>query len=431
MITIEKPFKEIIGDMVSLKARIHDEAQNIEDWLCYTTPIEYGEYLCDEICDAFVVAMLLPAVKTGQKIKVNAPISERLYHNIEHSVSTILQHVYVCDKRMAKAAIIKDPVIEINGRGDQLVTINYKGKAVATGCSLGVDSLSSYITYTSKSCPLSYRLTHLTYFNAGAMGFHDAEKAKMAYDKDLKMVQDFSKEVGLPLVCVESNVSKWYNKLFSFGQCAVMINMSVVLSMQKLFGKYYFASTFPLWEFRYDSVVMEYYETLLLPLLSTESTELIVANPEMTRVAKEQNILEYPLTQKYLYVCWKEIRANENPDSIYAEIKDNYRNCTRCDKCLRTLLAIDVMGHLEEYKSIFDIEYYKKVKDTYIAKVIAGRDINPFYGELYSLLREHNYKISKKAKLLVLPIRLSSKLSRLGQIGILKRIYYRILWKHN
>ena len=212
----------------------------------------------------------------------------------------------------------------------------------------------------------------MTYFNAGAMGYNNEAQAAKSYSKDLQMVKQFSEEVGLPLVCIESNVTKWYNKIFpSFGQCAVMINMSVVLSMQKLFGKYFFASTFPIWEFRFDKSIMEYYETLLLPLLSTESTELIVANPEMTRVAKEKMIFSNPIVQKYLYVCWKEIIANANPDTEYAKNIDSFLNCTSCDKCLRTLLAIDVMGYLEQYRQIFNMDYYYKVKDSYIARVIA------------------------------------------------------------
>lgn len=428
MITISYPQKELCGDKVCLKAFVSDSVQGINDEVCFSTTIEYGDYLCDEVGDAFLVGMLLAAIITKQKIKINAPISERLYHNIEHSVSTILNHVYVEDKNHSKVTEWCNGIVEM-GDGCPLVTKKYCGEGVATGCSLGVDSLSSYLTYTAYDCPNSYRLTHLTFFNAGAMGFHDEEKAKESYQKDLNMVRSFAKEVNLPLVCIESNITKWYNKLVNFGQCAVMINMSVVLSMQKLFSKYYFASSFPIWETRFDKGVMEYYESLLLPLLSTESTELIVANPEMTRVAKESFIFNNQLTQKYLYVCWKEIRANENPDSIYAKIKDDYLNCTRCDKCLRTLLAIDILGYIDQYRSLFDIDYYNKVKSSYIAKVIAGQNSNSFYKELYSLIQEHNYPLSVRIRFLAWLNRMTNPFRKLGNIKFLYSIYNRIMWK--
>lgn len=303
----------------------------------------------------------------------------------------------------------------------------YNGNGVATGCSLGVDSMASYLTYTAKDCPPKHRLTHLTYFNAGAMGFKNEEKAAESYNKDLQMVRQFAEEVGLPLVCIESNVIKWYNRLMGFGQCAVMINMSVVLSMQKLFGKYFFASSFPIWEFRYDVQIMEYYETLLLPLLSTESTELIVANPEMTRVAKEKMIFGSQLVQKYLYVCWKEIIANEKSDSYYAKSKDDYLNCTVCDKCLRTLLAIDIMGYIEQYRNIFNLNYYYKIKDSYIARVIAKKNDNSFYWELYCLLKENNYKINRKTQMKADMLVLAHKMNKLTRIKFVSNIYNRFV----
>lgn len=119
MITVDRPIKEQNGDRVSLKAFIHDDTQNINDWLVYSTSKDYCDFLCDEVSDAFVVAMLLPAIKTGQKIKVNTPLSERLYHNIEHSVVTILQHVYVEDKRKARVANSQENLIVFAGGADQ------------------------------------------------------------------------------------------------------------------------------------------------------------------------------------------------------------------------------------------------------------------------------------------------------------------------
>lgn len=287
--------------------------------------------------------------------------------------------------------------------------------------------MASFLTYTAENCPQHHKLTHLTYFNAGAMGFSNEELAAESYKKDLQMVKKFADEVGLPVVTIESNVIKWYNGLMNFGQCAVMINMSVVLSMQKLFGKYYFASTFPIWEFRYDKYTMEYYESLLLPLLSTESTELMVANPEMTRVAKEKMIFGNPLVQKYLYVCWKEMIANAHPDTDFAKKRDEYLNCTVCDKCLRTLLAIDIMGYIEQYRGIFDINYYYKVKDSYITRVLAKRKENSFYWELYCLLKESNYKISTKMKIKANLLIIAHKLNVFTKIRFISKLYKRFI----
>ena len=80
--------------------------------------------------------------------------------------------------------------------GDKAITIkanalikrDFGGKGVGCGCSLGVDSLAAIKTHLEEDCPESFKLTHLTYFNAGAMGNKDLKKAKEAYEKDLLLV---------------------------------------------------------------------------------------------------------------------------------------------------------------------------------------------------------------------------------------------------
>ena len=62
MITIYKPQIETVDNNVKLKCRIIDEAQAIDKELWYEVNNEYAKYLCPEVCDGFILAMLLPAV---------------------------------------------------------------------------------------------------------------------------------------------------------------------------------------------------------------------------------------------------------------------------------------------------------------------------------------------------------------------------------
>ena len=138
----------------------------------------------------------------------------------------------------------------------------------------------------------------------------------------------------------------------------------------------------------------------------------------MSRIEKTKYILDNEDVRKNLYVCWKEIIVNKNPNSEIAKIKDNYLNCSRCDKCLRTLLAIDIFGKLDKYTSIFDIEFYKQVKEKYIAKVIYQRKGNAFYEDLFHLMKDKKYKIPTKSIILVFlyKTKLMSIYSRLKRI---------------
>lgn len=57
----------------------------------------------------------------------------------------------------------------------------------------------------------------------------------------------------------------------------------------------------------------------------------------------------------------------------------------------RTLFAIDLSGKQDKYEDIFDIPYWKSVKDNYIVKVVSNRNENAFYGDLYDLMNEVGY----------------------------------------
>lgn len=423
MITIGKPYIEIIDDKFFLKSHIVDECQGIEDDMYFMSDLEYGHYFCDDVADSFVIAMLQQAVKYGQDITVEAKVSERLLYNIENSLIYTIGLSWGTDTYPDGT---KKSNIKVITRGTCIM--DYKPFAVGCGCSLGVDSFAtllqhmkpcdSYDVHAYRDAGMSsYDITHLTYFNVGAMGYTNLDKARLSYLKDLEMVRKFAEEQKLPVVCIESNISKWHQD-FDFDESGHIRNYATILSMQKLFRRYLYASSFPLKDFQFttgDS--MGYWESLAMSLMSTENTELIVANPNMSRVDKTKYIIDNQLTQKYLYVCWKELIANKWPDSDVAKIKDLHLNCSRCDKCKRTLLAIDLLGKLDKYEEIFDIPYWKKTKDKYIINVLLNKDNNTFYHELCDLMDEVGYTPSEYVK------------KELKMIKIRKTLPYRAIMK--
>ena len=385
MINISKPWIEKVGDKVYLKSHIKDDYQNIDEDIWYSTPEEYGQYFCDEIADAFVISVLLQAIRYGEDIVVDAAISEKLYFNLQFSLIHTISISW------------GDISNKIKVTPKEVMKPNFHSFAVGCGCSLGVDSLSAIFRYTSKECPESYRITHLTYFNVGAMGYKDLEKAQSSFKKDLSMVRDFADAYKLPLVCIESNISILYRD-FDFDQSGIIRNMSAVLSMQKLFRVYYFASGQPNQNFEFTTTVMSHYGSLLLPLMSTESTELVVADQDKSRIDKTKSLMDNPIAHQHLYVCWKELIANKNPQSEVERVKDKFLNCTRCDKCLRTALTLDILGKLNLFKEIFDLDYYYRVRDKYTCKVLLNKDKSFMYRDIVLLMEQVHFPISARVK---------------------------------
>lgn len=70
---------------------------------------------------------------------------------------------------------------------------------------------------------------------------------------------------------------------------------------------------------------------VLDPLWSTENTEIIHEGAEQTRLQKLRVVGEYPGLLQYLRVCWE---------------GQHHSNCGRCEKCLRTMTALEGLGLL-------------------------------------------------------------------------------------
>lgn len=411
MIYIGKPVILEKKNKVLMYSTISDSVYNWgvnsdKEKIFYLTDEEYGKYLTSETSDCFIIGILIMALKSGQDIDCDT-ISEKLYYNLYHTVIPLISEIY----------------------GFNPIKIHYKhlsnqifnAKAVGSGCSLGVDSFSTIADHISEECPSSFRLTHLTYFNVGAHGDKDFNKVKQSYENDYKLVAAYAKYKKMPVVKIESNLANFYEG-FDFDQCALLRNMSVVLSMQKLFKRYVYASSFHIKDTHFTSKDMHYQSPFLLPALSTETTELINGDPCLNRSDKTIKIANFNDTYQYLYVCWKELIVNNDLNADIAKVKDKFLNCTRCDKCMRTVLTLDIIGKIDFYDKIFDLDHYRKEKDFYIGKVIANIKQDAFYNDIYTLMKRYKYKISYKSWLYSILWKIYRNMGLSVNYGWLRRI---------
>ena len=87
------------------------------------------------------------------------------------------------------------------------------------------------------------------------------------------------------------------------------------------------------------------FDFILFDMCSTRNTKIFSTLATQERTERTEYIIDDTLTKKYLHVCIKTI--DDGP----------VHNCGRCYKCLRTLAAIDILGKLPEYETIFDQSY--------------------------------------------------------------------------
>ena len=78
-------------------------------------------------------------------------------------------------------------------------------------------------------------------------------------------------------------------------------------------------------------------------LLSTEGVQIIHDGAESTRSNKIAAIVEWPATYQRLRVCMGKVSFNEQTGQP--------RNCCRCQKCLNTMITLDLLGRLRLYST--------------------------------------------------------------------------------
>ena len=89
MIYISKPYIEERGNGMFLQTLVKIRAGNLQTDLWYSVEKQYGQYLCDDYADSFLLVVLAVAMHSKQDIKIDAPVSSRLLFNVHNTLQPI------------------------------------------------------------------------------------------------------------------------------------------------------------------------------------------------------------------------------------------------------------------------------------------------------------------------------------------------------
>ena len=387
MFTIGIPEIVRYGEKSRLKCEVKNGDTNSDHIIWYEVENEYSTYLCDELADSFLLAVLPFASYTEQDIVVKGTISSKLFYNLMNVHIPLLANFF--NKKAIHITV------------DNIRNINFGGKAVATGCFLGVDSLSTIFQHTDALCLEEYKLTHLTLFNSSHFGNSDQATLSENLQNAAKKASEFAKQLGLSLIVVDSNMTELMkNTGLRVEQILIYLTISCAYSLQKLFGKYLFSSSYDSKYVSINSADISHSESIIVPLLSSDSMEVILSDTFKKRTEKTLYIARNRMTPQFIDVCWAvQVAGIEGGAKWYLESKKK-RNCGWCDKCMRTLLTLELYGVIDEYKDAFDLDNYYKHRSMFIRKVVARSPYNIFYQELYDLMKQKSMRIPLSGVLL-------------------------------
>lgn len=290
---------------LSFEARVGGRAQRV--WLRTDTPVM-------PTADAALAACLMPAMRSGGKLTLPAPISPRVLRTQREFQA--IQCAWSLDWEFGAPPLRQVEVVAPARAPD---APRGAGR-VAAFFSGGVDSWSTVLDHPEITDLIFVRGLDLV-----PSASHQAE----LFDEVEGRLREASADLGLALHVVETNVREMSDPLArweAYYGCAVV---SVALFLAPLFERVLIAG-----DSDHEVQVPLGANRMVDQLWSTEQLEIVDDGGRYARVERLRRIVAHPVVQRTLRVCW------ENRDGAY--------NCGRCRKCLMTMFTLEALGAREQ-----------------------------------------------------------------------------------
>ncbi len=272
----------------------------------------------------FLASLLIPAMKLGEDIEIRGSVSGK----IMESVGLIQDKLFSWNIGLKK----------INVKSEGLNTQKYSSSKIATFFSGGVDSFYTYLKNKNDGVKTDYFIL--------ANGFDINLRNKILWGTTSAHINEIAEKEKVGLIEIESNVRdiiepivKWD---YSHGGCLASLGILLGKDLKHV----YMASTYT-----FDQMFPWGSHPELDKYWSTESTEFHHHGAEVTRLQKVIYISKYPVVLETLRVCYLNVRGQFN--------------CGKCDKCLRTMINLEIAGKLNDSKTFshsIDLDILNKIK---------------------------------------------------------------------
>ena len=268
-----------------------------------------GADLADDRADATLAAALLPAMRTGEDLAIDGPVSGRLLAGAR----TIQDVFWTWDRTLRpthpwyrRVAVQAEPAVA-SARRD--------GRGAAAFFTGGVDSFHTAIVHR-------HELDALVFVH----GFDVPLGASPLRAEVGRRVRKAADGLGLDLVEVETDLRDLGDRSgvpWPDHHGAALATVALLLAPS--FARVLVPATHT-----YGHLEGLGSHPLTDPLWSTDEVEVVHDGADATRVDKLRALVDHEAARTHLRVCW------ENRGGAY--------NCGRCEKCIRTGVAIRVAG---------------------------------------------------------------------------------------
>lgn len=301
----------IVSSRVEFKTPLSGMSERL--WLAF--PKDYEDLVTDR-ADAFLSAMVLLAMQHGEDIEVRGEVSPRLLIGInEYQLPFCMWFPWRFKPVRIECESLTVPSTE---SGRDLVVSAFSG---------GVDSFFTLKSYLSRNeLPESARISHLLFVHVFDIKLDHLKSYPLLRD-DYRGMCD---RLGIKLISCRMNCQQFGTRI-NWG----VFHGSALIGAAHAAGKrttmFYVPSSHT-----YTSLMPWGSDPGIDYLLSTETTQVIHHGTGFRRTEKTEAIARWEETHDKLRVC---------------AFDDSTLNCSKCEKCIRTMMTLDMLGVLERYST--------------------------------------------------------------------------------
>ncbi|MCJ7622936.1 MAG: hypothetical protein MUO76_05505 [Anaerolineaceae bacterium] len=346
---------------ISCRIEIHQKAVTLPDTLWFRFPESCYDYIAQR-SDGFAVAMLLNTMYFGEELEIRGVISPKLLYGLNE-----YQRIFnLWFPKQFNLVNISSENIAAASPGDVQ-------DGVGVAFSGGVDSFYTLWSHLPQNQPLTnYQITHGLFLHGYDISLLDEQNFQLAYKAFAESLTHFDIEF---LAC-QTNLHYFTEGHIKWHYAHGSVLHSSALLLGNLLSKFYIPASDT-----YNALIPWGTSPLTDHLISTETLQVIHHGAGIRRIDKLSAISDWNIAQKNLRVCTKEKKRH------------GVQNCSRCEKCLRTMTMLKVLDKLSLFTTFrqpfsnFDIlrwapvyVFYGRLPDQIInyARTNRKRGIIPF-----------------------------------------------------
>jgi len=291
---------------------------NFPNYIWYRVPEEYSSCLSTQ-SDAFLAPALIAGMNFEEDIDVRGIVSPRLAYSLE-------------EYQFFLHLLSPQDLHRVKIRYDQIQG-GTQSKGVAATFSGGVDSFFTLRSHLPESqLNPDYQITHALFIQNFDILNQSHDRYQTLFLRYRKVMQ----ELGIELMPLETNLVNTIVPRLEYRYFYGPVLAGCGMILDGLFKRFYISSSRDYYQM---DIRTSSSNPLSDRLLSTDSLDIVHFGANVRRVEKIEALADWKPVQENLRVCGN------------TELGEHDMNCSRCEKCIRTMIPLYALGKMNQFKT--------------------------------------------------------------------------------